>query len=68
MEELSRALADCQIPISSDTLERLIEREGMLDKQVGCAGGLGGLGPGWPPCMLPGWALAPAAPATRLGA
>ncbi|GAB4819739.1 hypothetical protein N2152v2_006785 [Parachlorella kessleri] len=33
VEELSRALADCKISIGADTLERLIERQGMLDKQ-----------------------------------
>ncbi len=34
VEELSRALADCNIAVGPDTLERLIEREGALDKQV----------------------------------
>lgn len=34
MEELSKALADCKISIEADTLERLIQREGLLDKKV----------------------------------
>ncbi len=53
MEELSRALADCKISIDADTLERLIEREGMLDKEVGGRVGAAGTACGWLMlCML----------------